>query len=799
MFKNYLKIAWRNLLKNKGYSVINMGGLAIGMACFLMILMFINNELSYDNYHEKGEQIYRVVHHMGSAEAEDKWIWGNAPIGPALKEDFSEVTEKVQFSGRSDVLLKYNANAFQESNCFYVDATVFEVFTWPLLSGNHKTALEAPYTVVLTESTAKKYFGNEDPMGKVIEGVGGRANDGKYTVTGVMKDVPQNSHFNFDVLLSMSSFYQTRRGIFDAWGYVDFYTYFLVNNNFDLAAFQSKMPAFLDKHQTEEEKEYYYNVSFEPLKDAYLNSDAVRQPGTVGSLSNIYIFAIIGLFILVIASINFMNLATARSMERAKEVGVRKVIGAHKKGLVYQFLSESLIMVLVAAAIGLIVVVVCIPWLSAITGKQFSIYEVFGSYMLPLYIGVAVLTGLFAGSYPAFILSSFRPSRVLKGLVSSSPQGVNLRKGLVIFQFTLSIALIASTVIVYYQLGFMLNKNLGFDKDQQMIIDFNWDGQILDNIEMVKTELKQLPEVSSVAGSRTVPGTHFPAAGTEIETVNGGMEHFEPFLYEIDFDFIPHYEIEMVAGRPYSREFVTDSVSAMIVNEAAVKSFGYADPADIIGKKFEQWGREGIVVGVVKDFNYMSLHQEVAPLSMRYSRFGKYLSLKIKTGDIQRSIAQVEQKWAELAPHRPFLYRFLDDSFNEQYQADFRFRKLFTLFSFLAILIACLGLFGLATYCAMLRTKEIGIRKVLGAEVSSIVALLSQDFIKLVLVSIFVATPLAWFAMNEWLKIYAYKININWWVFVLAGLVAVVVAIITVGYHAIRSARANPIKSLRTE
>ena len=345
----------------------------------------------------------------------------------------------------------------------------------------------------------------------------------------------------------------------------------------------------------------------------------------------------------------------------------------------------------------------------------------------------------------------------------------------------------------------MLNKNLGFDKDQQMIIDFNWDGQILDNIEMVKTELKQLPEVSSVAGSRTVPGTHFPAAGTEIETVNGGMEHFEPFLYEIDFDFIPHYEIEMVAGRPYSREFVTDSVSAMIVNEAAVKSFGYADPADIIGKKFEQWGREGTVVGVVKDFNYMSLHQEVAPLSMRYSRFGKYLSLKIKTGDIQRSIAQVEQKWAELAPHRPFLYRFLDDCFNEQYQADFRFRKLFTLFSFLAILIACLGLFGLATYSAMLRTKEIGIRKVLGAEVSSIVALLSQDFIKLVLVSIFVATPLAWFAMNEWLKIYAYKININWWVFVLAGLVAVVVAMITVGYHAILSARANPIKSLRTE
>ncbi|WP_437369574.1 ABC transporter permease [Maribacter litoralis] len=799
MFKNYLKIAWRNLTKNKGYSIINIGGLAIGMACFLMILMFINNELSYDKYHTKGDQIYRVVHHMGSSDVKDKWIWGNAPIGPALKEDFSEVIEKVQFSGRSDVLLEYNSNSFQESDCFYVDASVFNVFTWPLLSGNAKTALEAPYSVVLTESTAKKYFGDEDPMGKVMEGVGGRANDGQYTVTGVMKDVPKNSHFNFDVLLSMSSFYQTRPNIFESWGYVDFYTYFLVNDNFNIEDFQSKMPVFLNKHRSEEEKEYYYNVAFEPLKDAYLNSDAVRQPGIVGSLPNIYIFGVIGLFILVIASINFMNLATARSMERAKEVGVRKVIGADKKGLVYQFLGESLVMVLISASIGLLLVFVCMPWLSNITGKQFIIDDIFSSYMLPLYFGTAIITGLFAGSYPAFILSGFKPASVLKGLISSSPQGVNLRKGLVIFQFSLSIALIASTVIVYFQLSFMLNKNLGFDNEQQLVIDYNWDGEVLDKIETVKNELKNLPEVTSVASSRTVPGGHFPAAGTEIETFEGSMEHFEPFLYEIDFDFIPHYNIEVVAGRAYSRDFVSDSLSAMVVNEAAVKSFGYADPSEIIGKKFQQWGREGTIVGVVKDFNYISLHQEVAPLSMRYSQYGRYISLKVKTDDMQRSIANIEEKWATLAPHRPFLYSFLDDSFNEQYQADFRFKKLFTLFSFLAIFIACLGLFGLATYSAMLRTKEIGIRKVLGAEVSSIVTLLSKDFIKLVIIAIVIATPFAWYAMDNWLNVYAYKVEINWWVFALAGIMAVAVAIITVSYHAIKSARANPIKNLRTE
>ncbi|NJB70233.1 putative ABC transport system permease protein [Saonia flava] len=800
MIKNYFKIAWRGLLKNKGYSVINIGGLAIGMACFLMIALFINNELSYDTYHKKGDNIYRIVHHSGSEEVEDKWIWGNAPVGPALKADFSEVAEMVQFSGRSDVLLEYNNNSFQESNCFYVDATVFDVFSWPLISGNPNTALEAPYSIVLTESMAKKYFGNEDPMGKTLDGAGGRANDGIYTVTGVMKDVPSNSHFTFDFLMSMSSFYQTRPSIFEMWGYVDFYTYFLVNNNFDVKDFQSKMPSFLDKRLSEEDKKYYYNLSFEPLKDAYLNSKASRQPGITGSSSNIYIFAIIGLFILIIASINFMNLATARSMERAKEVGVRKAIGADKKGLIYQFLGESLIMVLVAAVIGLMIVSVCLPWMGAITGKEFVMKDIFNTYMLLLYFGTALITGLLAGSYPAFVLSSFKPVSVLKGLVSSSQQGISLRKGLVVFQFSLSIALIASTVIVYFQLGYMLDKNLGFDREQQLVIDFNYDSDVRENLETIKNEFLTLPEVSSISASRTVPGAHFPAAGTNIESMEGEMINYDPFLYEIDVDFIPHYKLEMVAGRPYSRDFPVDTISSMVINESAVKEFGYADAETILGKKFEQWGKEGTIIGVVKDFNYLSLHEKVAPLTLRYEpNSSKFLSLRIKSDNLTASIGKIKDKWTELAPHRPFLYSFLDDSFNQQYKADFRFKELFTLFSFLAILIACLGLFGLATYSAMLRTKEIGIRKVLGAEVSSIVALLSKDFIRLVLISIVIATPFAWYAMYEWLNIYAYKIDISWWVFALSGTMALSIAILTVSYHAIKSAKANPIKSLRTE
>ena len=799
MFKNYIKIAWRNLLKNKGYSAINIGGLAIGMTCFLLIAMFIKNELSYDRYHEKGDRIYRVVHHSSADNTEDQWIWGNAPVGPALKSDFPEVIEKVQFSGRSDVLLEYNKRSFQESNCFYMDPTVFDVFTWPLISGNPKTALEAPYSIVLTESTAKKYFGDEDPMGKAINGIGGRANDGIYTVTGVMKDVPSNSHFSFDVLMSMSSFYQTRPEIFDSWGYVDFYTYFLVDENFDQQVFQSKIPAFLERNLPEDDAEYYYNLTFEPLKEAYLQSEAARQPGITGSLSNIYIFAIIGLFILIIACINFMNLATARSLERAKEVGIRKVIGANKKGLVYQFMGESLTMVFLASVLGLALVFFCLPAMRAITGKPFLTEEIFDGSTLLLYAAMALIIGLLSGSYPAFVLSSFKPSSVLKGVFRTSQNGNRLRKGLVIFQFSLSIALIASTVIVYFQLGFMLDKNLGFDREQQLVIDFNWDDKVIDNMETIKREFMELPEVVSVAGSRTVPGSHFPAAGTDIETQEGQMKNFSPFLYEIDFDFIPHYEIEVVAGRPYSREFVTDSTQAMIVNESAARSFGYADPQDIIGKRFQQWGREGTIVGVVKDFNYLSLHQKVAPLTLRYSQYGKYLSLKIKSGNMQQAIRKVERKWEEIAPHRPFLYSFLDQSFNQQYEADFKFKNLFTIFSFLAILIACLGLLGLATYSAVQRTKEIGVRKVLGAEVSSIVVLLSKDFLKLVLIAILIATPFSWYAMSKWLSVYAYQVDISWWVFALSGTIAFIIAFATVSFHAIKAARTNPVKSLRTE
>jgi len=798
MIKNYIKIAWRNLLKNKAYTAINIGGLAIGMACFLLIALYIQNELSYDRYHAKGDNIYRVIHHR-NAEDTETWVWGNAPIGPALKSDFPEIVEKVQFSGRSDILLTYEKNSFQESECFYVDASVFDVFSWPLIYGDPKTALEGPYSMVLTERTAKKYFGDQNPVGKTIDGIGGRASDGVYTVTGVMADVPSNSHFNFDVLMSMSSFFQSRPEIFEWWGYVDFYTYLLVSDNFDVQAFQAKTPAFLEKHLGTSDSEEYYDFYLESLNDSYLYSTSVRQPGTTGSLSNLYIFGCIGLFLLVIACINFMNLSTARSLERAKEVGVRKVIGAHRKGLIYQFLGESFILVVLGSLLGLVLAFIALPWMTNFTGKVFHIADILNAPTLLLYMGMVLLTGLLAGCYPALVLSGFKPISVLKGSFKTSTSGTQVRKGLVVFQFSLSIALIAGTVVVYNQLQFMMDKDLGFDIERQLILDFNWDGQILDNLDEFRNTFMEHPDVASISVSRTVPSTHFPAAGTTIETPSGAMEYFEPYVFEVDDAFVPHFNIKTIAGRTYSKDFPTDTISSLVVNAAAAKNFGYANPGDIVGKKFQQWGREGTIIGVVDDFNYISLHNTVAPLTLRYLPVGRYFSLKIQSDNLQRTLSEIREMWTQIAPHRPFMYSFLDTAFNEQYQADMKFRKLFILFSLLAIGIACLGLFGLATYSALQRTKEIGIRKVLGAEVSHIVTLLSKDFIKLVVLALCIATPFSWYAMNQWLDAYAYKIPITWWTFALAGSIALIIAIATIGFHAFKSAMANPVKSLRTE
>src|SRR5687768_12344183 len=776
MFRNYSIVAWRNLIKKKAYSFINIFGLGLGIASCLLIFMFVQDELSYDNYHEKNDRIYRVIHGQSAPDSKDissiypYWVWGNAPVGHALKSDFAEIEKLVQFSGRSDILLTYEDKMYQEDGIFFMDSTAFDVFSWPLLKGNPKTALAAPYSIVLTESTAQKYFGDEDPMGKTVKGSesAGRSNPGDYTVTGVIADLPLNSHFRFNALLSMSTFRKSRPDVFDAWGYVDFYTYFLVSEQFDAAAFKRKLPDFLSRHK--EYPESRYTIAIEPMKDMYLRTPAERQPGETGSLTNIYVFSIIGLFILVIAMINFMNLSTARSMERGKEVGIRKSIGAYRSSLIYQFLGESMIIVGLSTIVAIMIVVLTMPYMDDLTGKQLEIHRFITWQTGSLFLGIIILIGVLAGTYPALVLSGFNPVLILKGITRSQAGGAGLRKALVVFQFTLSIALIAGTMIVYFQMSHLLDKDLGFDKEQMLILDYNYDGIVNQRSEVLKSELEKNPSILSVAFSRSVPGSYFPHAGTEIENPDGEMVMQGQPIFQVGLDFVTHFGLELVAGRTYSRDFPTDSTQAMIINEAAAKQYGYKDPADVVGKRFSQWGREGTVIGVVKDFNFTSLHNNIAPLTLPFAPYeSRYLSLKVKSENIDETVEAVGKVWREQVPHRPFLYSFLDDDFNRQYKSEFMFRKLFTTFACLAIFIACLGLLGLATYTAERRSKEIGIRKVLGADLRNIVSLLSKDFIGLVLIAIVIATPISWYAMNRWLEGFAYRMEIQAWIFVLSG------------------------------
>jgi putative ABC transport system permease protein len=805
MLKNYFKIAWRNLLKKKVYSIINIVGLGIGMTCCVLIFMFVQDELSYDQYHVNKDRIYRVIDGE-SIEGQNPdyssfWVWGNAPVGPALQLDFPEIEKVVQFSGRADILFTVGDVTQQEDGILFMDSTVFDVFSWDLIEGNPKTALVAPYSVVLTESAAKKFFGDQPALGKTMKGsdVAGRANGGDYTVTGVVEDLPSNSHFKFEVLLSRITNIQSRPDVFESWGYVDTYTYFLVNDQFDRAAFEAKLPDFVKRRAGDENGENYA-VAIESLNDVYLHSVAGRQPGELGSLSNIYVFSVIGLFILSIAIINFMNLSTARSLERAKEVGIRKSIGADRKSLIYQFLGESLIIVLLSAAVAVVLMAIALPLMNDLTGKIFALQSVINWQTLPFIISLIILVGLLAGSYPALVLSSFRPVAILKGINKSDQKGVNLRKGLVVFQFSLSIALIAGTIIVYNQMNLLLNKDMGFDKEQMVIADFNYDGSVTSVSSALKNELESKSDILSVAFSRSVPGSHYPNAGTHIESPDGEMVLQVQPIFQVGVDFLDHFGLELAAGRSYSRDYPSDSTSAMVLNESAARQYGYSNPEEIIGKKFDQWGRSGTVIGVVKDFNYTSLHQAVEPLTLPFAAFAsRYMSVKVKTENLPQTLAEIESVWKDLVPQRPFIYSFLDEDFNAQYESDFRFRKIFTTFSVLAIFIACLGLLGLATYTAEQRTKEIGVRKVLGANTGSIVALLSKDFIKLVLVAILIATPVAWYGMNKWLEGFAYQSQVHWWVFLIAGILAVVVALVTISFQSIKAASMNPVKSLKSE
>lgn len=805
MFKNYFKVGIRNVLRHKAFSFINITGLGVGIACCILIMLYVKDELSYDKYHENYDNIYRVLHTYRHAEnpgtlppptPQEFQVWGGAPVGPALKADFAEIESYFRFTSPVSLLFQYEDKRFQENNMVFGDSTAFSVFSWKLLSGDSKTALKEPNSIVLTEKIAKKYFGDEEALGKtfIID------KTESFVVTGVMEDVPSNSHFTFDGLVSMTTFHSWRSEIFDMWGYVDFYTYFTLNKHANIATLENQIPDFLNKYIPEPEWKDN-TIAFEPLADAYLRSEAARQPGATGSLTNLYIFSSIAAFILLIACINFMNLSTARSMERAKEIGVRKSIGAQRGALVTQFLLESVLLSVLASMLALALVLLLMPVVQDLSAKQLDLSDLFSSKWIGTFAAGVIFIGLFAGAYPALILARFKSVQVLKGTSKASVKGLTLRKALVVFQFTLSIALIVGTAVVFSQLEYLRNHDLGFKKEQMLVIDFGWDGEVQNAIESIKSEYLNHPDVVSVSASRAVPGNFYPNAGTRVESPDGEMIMEGPGIYEIDPDFIPAYQMEMAAGRTFSSEFPADSTQSLLLNEAAIRLYGYSNPEDIIGKKFSQWGREGTVIGVVKNFNFKSLHNKVEPLSLRFAHPNTLcnISLRIESDNMAQTVAELKERWEEVAPQRPFLYSFLDENFNRQYQSDIRFGKIFTAFAVIAIFIACLGLFGLTTYTTGQRTKEIGIRKVLGASVTSIVALLSKDYVKLFFIAVLFATPVSWFVMNRWLDGFAYKVEIGVGVFIMAASICVLIALTTISWQSIAAALRNPVESLKDE
>lgn len=804
MLKNYFKITVRNLRKQFGYTTINILGLAVGIACCLLIFLYVQHELSYDRHHEKADRIFRVGL---DARIGDKDFL--APISPepmreALVTDFPEVEAATRlFAFDNVVSVGHDDRYFLEKGFFYADSTVFEVFTFSLLQGDPTTALTDPFTVVLTASTAQKYFGEANPVDATLL-IDGR----DYRITGVMEDVPAASHVRFDFLASMGS---TRATQNDTWLSNNFYTYFVLHEGVDHEAFEAKLEDLVQHYvgpaaqqalgMTVDEYRAAggrYRYFVQPLTDIHLHSHLDYEIAPNGNAAYVYALSAIAVLILLIACINFMNLATARSASRAREVGIRKTLGSNRGQLIRQFLLEATVMSLLALVVAILLVQVLLPLFNNIAGTSLTNVYVRDGRFLAGMVGLALVVGVLAGSYPAFFLAAFRPVAVLKG---TSQRGSNtlLRNGLVVFQFAISIALIVCTGVIFNQMRYMQDKNLGFDQEHIVVIERAW--TLRDQREAFRQHLLRTPSVQHVSFTNNLPTRLVGDNAWQREGAPANEVQSLRVIYADDH-LLPTLDMELVAGRNFSPELATDS-TGVILNEAAVALMGWDDP---LGQQLIQPelnsdvpGTRYTVIGVVKDFHYESLHQDIDPLAIQLSAFGQYWAVRIAPTDLPETVAALRAAWQQFVPEEPFEYSFLDADFDALYGAELRTSQLFKAFSILAILIACLGLFGLASFLIQQRTKEVGIRKVLGATVPGIVALLSKDFARLVLVAMVIAWPVAYLVARSWLQDFAYRISIPWEIFLIAGLVALAIAFLTVSYQSIKAATADPVKSLRYE
>jgi len=795
MGKNYLKIAIRNLQRHKSYTFINVTGLAVGMACCLLILLFVRDELSYDRFHENADRIYRIESDWGDFSLPAT----NPPTVRRLKTDYPQI--KVGHFLTSSELVRYEDQVFREPAIGITNPEIFEIFTIPILRGDVETVLNRPYTTVITEQTAKKYFGNDDPIGKKLL----VANQMEVEVTGLMQSLPPNAHFHFDFLVSWA----TVDDLYDysnseRWANNSIYTYLHLPPGYPPEALEAQFPDFIARHAGDN-----WNGSIlglQKLTDIHLRSRHNMELEPNSNIVYVYVFSIIALFILLLACINFMNLTTARSVDRAKEVGVRKVVGAQRKQLILQFLTETMLLSFLSLFLTIALVRMVLPTFRTLSGKAIAFSLLNDIHIVFALLAITVIVGLLSGSYPAFMLSSFNPVRALKDGQRKVAGGALLRKGLVVFQFAISTILMAGTMIVYNQLEYLRSVGLGFDKEQVLSMPIQ-DGSLLTQYAAFKQTLLQESSIRYVSvSSEGLPGELLDATGFRLE---GAPEDSTRGLrtVSVGHDFIEVLGAEMMVGRSFSEEFATDS-SAYIVNESGYRLLSSylpetpTSPVDVLGMRVRGFGnlRSGQLIGIVKDFNISSLHESIEPVAFYITSDDfSYFLVQIDNQDPSETIATIERVWKNTFPNWPFEFSFVDDDFDAQYRAEERLGQIISVFSVLAVFIACLGLFGLVAYMAERRTKEIGVRKILGASVPGIVFLLSRDFTRLVLIALVVAIPTVYFTMQRWLDGFAYRIAINWHVFLLAGLMALGIALMTVSYQALKAAFSDPVKALRYE
>ncbi|MEP6684057.1 MAG: ABC transporter permease [Parafilimonas sp.] len=804
MFKNYFKVALRNLWKNKAFSAINIIGLASGLAVCLLIVLYVVDELSYDKYNVNADRIYRLDADIYFNNTSAIFAEAPDPLALTLKREYPVVEEMVRVNYQNDILIKKNNQNVQDHNGAYVDSTFFKVFTIPMVAGNPTTALTEPNSIVIDETTAKKYFNTTNVLGKTLY----VDNNTNCKITGVIKDIPKQSHFHFH-------FIRQRGKDNPSWLSNNTYNYILVQKGVSQAQMQRDVDATVDKYigkdladqlhsslKDLQSKGNHFIYHLMPLTDIHLHSNKQYEIEPNGDITYVYIFSVIAIFILLIACVNFMNLSTARSANRAKEVGIRKVAGSLRSHLIAQFLTESVLLSFLSLLLAILLAVILMPFFNHLSEKQMSVTTLFSTWLFPVMISLVLVVGCVAGSYPAFYLSSFQPIQVLKGKIAKGFKNSWLRSGLVVFQFSISIILIIGTIVIYNQLDYIHSKKIGYDRDQVLVIHnmYNLNGKI----RLFRNETASILGVVNATVGDLPTSSNFDNEGWFRDASFDATKAVVLTTFYVDNNYVPTLGMQMKAGRNFSKDFPSDS-TGVLINESAVKVLGFKDPfkETLYRPNFNDGAIHGAigyhVVGIVNDFNFSSMHQNVGPLIIQLSDNYGSMAVRVNTKNVSSIINNIKSQWNIMAPGQPFNYSFMDADFNNIYTAEQQTGKLFITFAVFAIFIGCLGLFGLVTYAAEQRTKEIGVRKVLGASVGGIVTMLSKEFAKLVLIASVIAFPVAWWAMHTWLQSFAYRTNISWWIFVVAGLAAILIALITVSFQAIKAAMANPVKSLRSE